>query len=186
MRLFAIGDLHLSLDDRVDKPMDVFGPLWRDHACRLKENWEKTVSEEDTVLVVGDISWGLKLSEAMADLTFLHELPGRKVCIKGNHDLWWHGITKMNRLFDDLLFLQNHACETETAVLCGSRGWVCPGDGVFTEQDETIYKRELLRLEASLAEGERLGEETGKPLIGMLHYPPTNERHQPSGFTDLF
>ena len=107
MAIFAIGDLHLSLDERIEKPMDVFGKSWADHDERLKQNWIETVRAEDTVIISGDVSWGLKLDEAMADLEFIIELPGKKVITKGNHDLWWGSVSKLNSLSDDLVFLQN-------------------------------------------------------------------------------
>ncbi len=182
MSIYAIGDLHLSQDERIDKPMDVFGKEWEDHPDKVKQNWEQKITDDDTVIVAGDISWGLKLDEAMADLAWVHALPGKKVCIKGNHDLWWNAIGKINALFDDIIFLQNTAYETEDVCICGTRGWVCPGSDSFSAEDEKIYKREVLRLENSLREGQK----TGKEIIGVLHYPPTNDKKQLSGFTELF
>ena len=184
MSLYAIGDLHLAKDPSIQKPMDVFGAAWENHESKLEEYWRTLVKEEDTVIVAGDISWALKMDEALADLAFLHSLPGTKVCIKGNHDLWWHGITKMNEMYQDIVFLQGMTYETPTCFICGSRGWVCPGSDDFSLQDEKIYKRELLRVRASLEAAK--GQNTGKDIIGVLHYPPTNDKHQPSGFTQLF
>ena len=183
MSIYAIGDLHLSFDERVDKPMDIFGPLWANHTERLKENWINTVREPDTVIIAGDISWGLTKDEAYADFEWIHQLPGRKVIIKGNHDLWWTGITKLNQLYDDVYFLQNHFYAADGYAICGSRGWICPGNDGFTPQDEKIYKRELLRVEASLKAAKQAGYER---IIGVLHYPPTTEKFQNSGFTELF
>ena len=186
MKLYAIGDLHLSLDPATDKPMDVFGPAWADHDVRLRENWLETVTEEDIVILAGDLSWALKWEDAATDLAFIHNLPGRKICIKGNHDLWWHGITRMNLLYEDVTFLQNDCCEVGPWILCGSRGWTCPETEHFTEQDRRIYERELLRLRMSLTAGDKMRQETGKEIIGILHYPPTADNKQPSGFTALF
>ncbi len=182
MHLFCIGDLHLSLDPRVDKPMSKFGEIWENHSEKVKKNWIERVTEEDIVIIAGDISWGLKLEEALADLNFLDSLPGNKILIKGNHDLWWAGITKLNSMFDSLYFLQNKAFETEKMVICGTRGWLCPGDSDFGEDDEKIYKREALRLESSLVEGAK----TGKPIVCVTHFPPTNDKGQPSLFTKLY
>ena len=183
MSIYAIGDLHLSFDERVDKPMDVFGELWLNHHQRLKENWEKTVTDNDTVIIAGDISWALVKEEAYADFAWIHQLPGKKVIIKGNHDLWWTGITKLNKLYDDITFLQNDYYVADGYAICGSRGWICPGNDDFSSQDEKIYKRELLRVEASLKMAKAAGYEK---IIGVLHYPPTNEKFQMSGFTELF
>ena len=123
-RLFAIGDLHLSKDPSVDKPMDVFGPAWHDHEQRVEEAWKATVSDEDTVILAGDLSWALRMEQAVADLDFIDRLPGRKFCIKGNHDLWWHGITRMNQMYDRIRFLQNDCAEADNHILCGTRGWI--------------------------------------------------------------
>lgn len=183
MSIYAIADLHLSFDERIDKPMDIFGSQWENHAERLKENWIKTVTDEDTVIIPGDISWALVKDEAYKDIEWIHNLPGKKVITKGNHDLWWTGITKLNKLYDDVYFLQNTIYETEGVAICGSRGWLCPGYDGFTEQDEKIYRRELLRLEASLEMAKKAGFEE---IIGVLHYPPTNDKFQKSGFTELF
>lgn len=183
MSIYAIGDLHLAMDERIEKPMDVFGTSWSDHAERVKEGWLSKVKPEDTVIIAGDISWGLKLDEALADLQWLHELPGFKVCVKGNHDLWWTGVGKLNKLFDDILFLQNHAYHVPgtNSWICGTRGWVCPGHDAFTEHDQKIYEREGIRLQFSLDEALKAKAED---IIAVLHYPPTNENFQQSLFTE--
>ena len=108
MKIFAIGDLHLSFDERIEKPMDVFGPRWVNHYQRVREHWEAMVDSEDVVIIPGDVSWGLRQEEALADFAWIHQLPGRKVITKGNHDLWWTSVTKLNKLYDDITFLQNH------------------------------------------------------------------------------
>ena len=183
MGLYAIGDLHLSFDERIQKPMDIFGPSWVNHHEKVRKNWEEKVGEEDLVIIPGDVSWGLRADEAMADLRWIHRLPGRKVITKGNHDLWWTSVTRLNRLYDDMTFLQNHCYMTaEGIAVCGTRGWICPGTEGFDEHDEKIYNRELLRLEFSLKEAEKAG---AKMTIAALHYPPTNDKLQGSGFTRM-
>ena len=182
MNIFAIGDLHLSFDERIQKPMDIFGPSWVNHHEKVRKNWEEKVGEEDLVIIPGDV-WGLRADEAMADLRWIHRLPGRKVITKGNHDLWWTSVTRLNRLYDDMTFLQNHCYMTaEGVAVCGTRGWICPGTEGFDEHDEKIYNRELLRLEFSLKEAEKAG---AKMTIAALHYPPTNDKLQGSGFTRM-
>ena len=183
MKIFAIGDPHLSFDERIEKPMDVFGEGWKDHSTRLKERWESIVSPEDIVMIIGDISWGLRLDEAMADLTWIHELPGKKIITKGNHDLWWVSTNKLNTLFDDVTFLQNHAyMVTPEIAVCGTRGWICPGTVGFDDHDNKIYERELLRLRMSLDDAKEQGAEE---IIACTHYPPMNDKFQTSGFTQL-
>lgn len=189
MSVFVIGDLHLSFDENIDKAMDKFGGIWENHWKTLEKNWIDKITDKDTVIIAGDISWALKLKEAMADLQWISNLPGQKVLFKGNHDLWWNGIGKLNKLFDNMAFIQNQCYVTDSAIICGSRGWVCPGSETFSKEEEKIYKRELLRLESSLkcaVEALNLVENSHKELIGILHYPPTNEKKQPSGFTEIF
>ena len=180
MKIFAIGDLHLSLDS--DKPMDVFGPKWDHHAERIAEWWKEAVSAEDLVLVPGDISWAMHLKNAAADLKYLGDLPGRKVILRGNHDYWWDSLSKVrNALPSSICALQNDALEIGGVAIAGSRGWTCPGSLNFNpEQDLRIYDRELIRLELSLKKAAGKGT-----LICMLHYPPFNESRAPSGFTEL-
>lgn len=182
MSIYAIGDLHLALDSKIDKPMDVFGDSWKDHTRRLESAWRETVGAEDTVIVAGDISWGLKLAEAMADLDFLDSLPGHKAVIKGNHDLWWNSITRLNSLYDSTKFIQNSCIEAEGWYICGTRGWVCPGSEDFSEADEKIYRRETGRLKASLDSALNRGAER---IIAVTHFPPTNDKFQDSEFTRL-
>ncbi|HHU07421.1 MAG TPA: serine/threonine protein phosphatase [Clostridiaceae bacterium] len=176
MRVFAIGDLHLST--LVDKPMDVFGTRWNNHAEKIQENWLKTVESDDLVIVAGDISWATDLAEALPDLRLIDDLPGKKILLRGNHDYWWQSITKLRRLgssegLNTISFLQNDAFLLEDGtVICGTRGWLLPGDADYSvEADEKIMKRELIRLKISLQEAEKLRNQ-GKPLIAALHYPP--------------
>ncbi|MBR5741123.1 MAG: metallophosphoesterase [Firmicutes bacterium] len=180
MSIFAIADPHLSI--AVDKPMDLFGGNWERHTERLAENWRAVVEPEDTVLVGGDLSWGLTFEEAKPDLDFLHELPGRKILFKGNHDLWWRGITRLNRLYDDMVFVQNTAVAVEDVVVAGTRGWNVPGSADWEPHDEKIYVREVQRLEMSLKAARRLSD---AQIIVQLHFPPFSEQNAPTGFTEL-
>ena len=181
MALYGIADLHLSFT--ADKPMDIYGPAWENHTTRLEKNWREMVRKEDTVIIAGDISWGVKLEEAMADLQWLHELPGFKVMFKGNHDPWWSSITKLNTLFEDMFFVQNSFYPYGEYAICGSRGWLCPGSSDFKAHDEKIYAREQLRLRASLEAARNAGYEK---IIGVLHYPPTNDKKEMSAFVEIF
>lgn len=184
MSIFAIGDLHLSFAPGSDKPMDVFGSRWYNHEERIKEDWLKSVGEDDTVVIAGDVSWGLKQEEAAYDLRWIDALPGKKILIKGNHDLWWTGINRLNRTYESMLFLQNNFALVEDCCICGSRGWITPGDDDFGEPDMKVYKRECLRLEASLkAAAEKA---PGREILCFLHYPPSSGRDYFSGFQQLF
>lgn len=181
MALYAISDLHLSLSG--EKPMDVFSSKWKDHHLQIKDNWEKIVSEDDTVLIAGDISWAMNMKEALIDLDFIAKLPGRKILSKGNHDYWWGSIKKLNSLYDNMHFIQNNYFEYKGYAICGTRGWVIPGSSIFKEEDEKIYKRELIRLSLSLDSAKKDGFDK---FIVMIHYPPVNETFKDSDFTDVF
>ena len=163
MSIFVISDLHLSSFPGADKPMDVFGARWYDHPGRLERAWRESITEDDTVLIPGDISWALKLEDARYDLDWVAALPGRKILLKGNHDLWWTGITKLNKMYDNMTFLQNDHVFAEGCYICGSRGWLTPDSEDFTEADEKIYRRELLRLESSLKSAVAAREAAGGP-----------------------
>ncbi len=181
MSLFAISDLHLS--GAVDKPMDIFGDNWANHAEKIKENWNNLITDDDIVLVPGDISWGMSLQEAMPDLEFVEGLKGKKVLMSGNHDYWWTSISKLNGMFNTITFIKNTFFAYGDMAVCGSRGWVCPNDSAFTKHDEKIYNRELIRLKLSLDGAKKAGY---KEIMCMMHYPPANDKKETSGFTEIF
>ena len=183
MRVFAIADPHLSSAD--PKPMTVFGDGWAGHPERFFAGWRETVSEGDLVLVPGDVSWAMTLAGALPDLYDLAALPGKKVLLRGNHDYWWSSLAKLRAALPKGMFaLQNDALRFETVVVAGTRGWATPGSSDFSAEDEKIYERELGRLKLSLAAAAKL-KRPGDRFIVMLHYPPTNLRLEPSGFTEL-
>ena len=157
MALYAIGDTHLSLGS--DKPMDVFGGGWEGYVDKLREGFAP-VNADDTVVLCGDLSWGMSLEEARDDFAFLNsELPGEKWLLKGNHDYWWNTAAKMNAFFqangfERLHILHNNCAYYAEIALCGTRGWFFEENG--GPQTEKVFKRELIRLEASLkVAGER-------------------------------
>jgi len=179
MALYAISDLHLSFDN--EKPMDVFGEHWLNHDKRIKENWINKISNEDTILIAGDISWSMKMEQGMVDLEWIHKLPGRKIISKGNHDYWWNSISKLNILYEDMNFIQNNFFTYEDYAVCGTRGWNPPGEK-YTKHDEKIYNREKIRLRLSIDKAKNAGYEK---IIVMLHYPPVNEKFEESDFTKI-
>ena len=168
MALFAIGDLHLSLND--NKPMDIFHG-WEDYVSRLEMNWRSVVSETDTVVIAGDISWAMSLADAQADFTFLHSLPGKKLLFKGNHDYWWTTRRKMDTFlkeqgFDNMRIVHNDACAVDDRfAVCGTRGWFYDAE---QDADRLILAREVGRLRTSV----NAAKETGLTPICFLHYPP--------------
>lgn len=156
--------------------MDVFGQHWDNHALRLAEAWRARVTDADTVILPGDISWGSSFEEAYADLKFLDGLPGRKIIGKGNHDYWWATMNKLNAFkkekgLSTIDFLFNNAYAAEDKIICGTRGWV--NEFGVKSEDERIIKREAARLELSLKEGVKLKEQyPDNELRVFLHYPP--------------
>jgi hypothetical protein len=183
MRVFAIGDLHL--EGGTGKTMERFGEQWRDHDRRIFEGWEREGRDDDLLLIVGDSSWAMKLEEAMGDLDRIGRMKGRKVMIKGNHDYWWASQAKMRRaLHASIEILQASSVIINRVAIAGTRGWVCPNDSFFEEQDEKIYLREVRRLKLAL-ESLRSRKAEYDRLIVALHYPPTNRQHETSGFTEL-
>lgn len=185
MNIYAISDLHLSATQ--DKPMDIFGAGWEGHFEKIKSDWREKVTEDDIVLISGDISWAMKLPDALVDLRSLTDLPGKKVFIRGNHDYWWNGITKLRDSAPDesFFFLQTDAVRIGEFVIVGSRGWTCPGSADYTEQDQKLYLREAERFRLAFLDADRLKKE-GDKLVAMIHYPPFNLKQESTLFTELF
>lgn len=167
MSLFVIADLHLSLNG--EKPMDVFRG-WHNYVERLEDNWRRVVQEGDTVVIAGDISWAMKLEDAVQDFQFLHSLPGEKILLKGNHDYWWSTASKAYRFFaengiENIEILNNNCLLYGETAICGTRGWFYEEERGGAH-DRKIMLREVGRLETSLkCAGER------EKLV-FLHYPP--------------
>ena len=166
MSIYTISDLHLSFG--VEKPMDIFGG-WQNHTIRIEKNWKHLVGENDTVVLPGDLSWGLKIEEAKPDFEFLNSLPGKKILLKGNHDLWWGTAKKMKEFlnennFSTIDFVFNNCIVAENFAICGTRGWFYDD----TSSDKKVVLREAGRLKTSIEAAKATGFE---PLV-FLHYPP--------------
>ncbi|MDL2253954.1 metallophosphoesterase [Ruminococcaceae bacterium OttesenSCG-928-I18] len=169
MALFVIGDTHLALG--CDKPMDIFKG-WEGYLPKLEKNWKNTVKNEDTVVVAGDISWAMKLENTAEDFAFLEGLPGEKILLKGNHDLWWSTLSKMEAFlqaqgFRSLHFLHNNCFLRQGLALCGTRGWMAEDP---QGHDAKMMNREALRLRASLEHAKIQFPDAEK--VVFLHYPP--------------
>lgn len=153
--------------------MDVFGGRWQGYMEKIERNWRARVTEDDTVVIGGDLSWGIDFAQAKADFAYIDRLPGQKILLKGNHDLWWDTAKKMNAFvqdcgFQNIRFLHNNCFFYEDIAICGTRGWFYEED--FKEShDEKIFRRELGRLETSLKQGRGADP---KEIVCFLHYPP--------------
>lgn len=170
--VFVIGDLHLSLT--VNKPMDLFGGVWNGYVEKIREGWNALVSQEDTVILAGDTSWGMSLDEALADFRFIEALPGKKLLLKGNHDYFWTTVTGMRRFLAEqgirsLDFLHNTCAVIDGTAFCGTRGWFLENENDADGDGGKVYRRELIRLRTSLDEGRKSG---AQELVAILHYPP--------------
>lgn len=160
MALYTVADLHLSFS--TEKPMDVFGDRWKDHPQKIAERWNLT--DDDTVVLPGDLSWAIDFKELAADMAFLDALPGKKIVAKGNHDYWWETMAKMTKFaenYPSVCFLHNNAYTVGDVSVCGTRGWTLENG----DEDEKVLNREVGRLRASLQKAEK------EPLV-FLHYPP--------------
>ncbi len=184
MKIFAISDLHISTNS--NKPMDVFGGKWVNYIEKIRADWLEKVSDDDLVLIGGDISWAMKIDDAKLDLDSFANLKGKKILIKGNHDYWWSGIGKVRDVLPKNFYaLQNDCIKFDDVIICGSRCWSVPGSPDFKEQDRKIYNREVERLKLSFKEMEKIREEKDKVIV-LIHYPPFNVNREDSAFTELF
>lgn len=180
MALYAIGDLHLCLG--AQKPMDIFGGAWVGYMDKLKQGFS-SVTEEDTTILLGDLSWALGLQEAKKDFAWINQIPGRKIILKGNHDYWWSTAAKFYKFcdengFSDQFILNNNHYEYGDWAICGTRGWFFEEER-SNLQDEKVFKRELIRLETSLRSA---GD---KNKMVFLHYPPRYKGYECGEILDL-
>ena len=185
MKVFAISDLHLSLNN--PKPMDIFGPAWEGYLDKVFADWQEKVSDDDLVLLAGDFSWAMNLENTREDFELLKNLPGKKILIRGNHDYWWKSISAVrNFIPQDFYAVQNDALKFGNIIICGTRGWQVPErNSEMTPENLKIFNREAIRLELTLQAGEKLRTNANDRLICMLHFPPMNFKRENSIYTDL-
>lgn len=181
MALYVIGDTHLS--GGVDKPMDIFGDIWKNSREKLAEGLSR-LEDGDLLVICGDFSWGMTPEQALPDFLFLESFPGKKLLVKGNHDYWWCTASKMNAFFEahgikSISLLHNDFYRYEGRALCATRGWMPEGD----EDGGKVYKREVIRLEISLKAAEKAAPDL--PKICFLHYPPITTESEQRPFTEL-
>lgn len=193
MSLFVLSDTHLSLSN--DKPMDVFGPRWQGYTEKLRKNWCAVIGENDTVVIPGDISWGMTLAEAGADLKFIDALPGKKIISKGNHDLWWSSVKKNEEFFaangiGSISLLHNNAYIYEDKLICGSRGWW--NDEKLSPKNtdyEKLTAREAGRIRMSIEYGRNLWSQSGRTdepeILMFLHFPPVFRDYECTEIIDV-
>lgn len=196
MALYALGDLHLSF--QADKSMDKFGRVWKNHERKIEKYAGRTVKPEDTLVLTGDHSWGRKLDECREDLDFIARLPGRKILLRGNHDMFWNA-NKTKQLNEEfagkLFFLQNNFAAYRDYALVGTKGYTFEGpfyldgrgritgwDEEREQQAKKLVDREMKRLRESFRQAEEAGY---RKFVMFLHYPPTNILEETSPFTEI-
>ncbi len=173
MAIYTIADLHLSFSE--DKPMSIFGENWKGHSQKIKENWNKKVKQEDTIVLPGDFSWSTYLENTYKDFEYLNSLPGKKILLKGNHDYWWTTLTSMRKYlkennFKNIDFIYNNSYLVENKILTGTRGW----NLLETENSNKMINRESIRLKLSIEDGiKKFGKD--KEIIVFMHYPPITQ-----------
>lgn len=179
MSLFVLSDTHLSLSD--NKPMDIFGRRWQNYTERLKRNWNAVVALDDTVVIAGDISWAMSHKGAAQDFLYLHELNGKKIIGKGNHDYWWTSMKKLDELLcelgiDSIRFLYNNAHYDNGFIIAGSRGWYVDENNKNAPDSadfDKIVAREVIRLEMSFSEAEKIrAVHPDAEMLAFMHFPP--------------
>ena len=179
MSVFVIADLHLDIKSN-EKSMEIFGNRWQNYVNKIEKNWGRLISEEDTVIIPGDISWGLNLEAAIHDLKWIDKLNGKKILLKGNHDFWWSTVSKTQKFFEEndittIQILSNNAYEVGPYIICGSRGWFTDNTMQSTSQNvdyNKIINREVIRLKMSLDNAKRLQRDSEKEILVFLHFPP--------------
>lgn len=184
MSIYTMGDLHLSFSQ--NKPMNIFGDNWNGHADKIRKNWMEKVNKEDFVVLPGDFSWAMYLKDTYKDFEYLEKLPGNKILLKGNHDYWWSGLSKMNEYlkennFNNINFLYNNSYLVEDTIISGTRGW----NLTDSEDNEKMLNRECIRLKLSLEDGiNKFG--INKEIIVFMHYPPISKAGISNGYTKKY
>ena len=193
MSVFTIADLHLSTYEKTNKSMEVFGKRWDGYMTRIVNNWKHLVTDNDTVIIPGDVSWALSLEEAECDLKLLDSLPGVKILGKGNHDFWWATMRKHEQFFEkvgisSIKFLFNNAHDLGDIIAAGTRGWYIEEDAKNAPDNadfEKLIARERLRLKTSLDAGIKLKADSDKPIVAFMHFPPYYNEKESEGLCDL-
>jgi hypothetical protein len=182
MAIYAIADLHLSHAE--PKGMEIFGAHWENHFERIACAWRARITDEDLVVIPGDISWAMHTDAAAVDLQAIGALPGQKLILRGNHDYWWSSLGKVRQILPTgMVALQNDCFAFGGHAICGTRGWTVPGSSAYEGTDEKLYLREIGRLKLSLDAAIK----RNLPIaLCMMHFPPQNEKHEDNGFTELF
>ena len=190
MSIYALADLHLALSNP-EKSMDVFGSRWEGYIPKIKDNWMNTVTDSDTVLIPGDISWATYIDKAEEDFRFISDLPGTKLLSRGNHDFWWTTMKKMEEFFEssgftNLQFVRTNVVEAEGCLISGTRGWMIESkDSLDGSDNRKIYEREKIRIGMCIDKLNETDPEHSKKHILMIHYPPLTSNQEFTEFAEI-
>ena len=190
MAIYALADLHLALSNP-EKSMDVFGSRWEGYIDRVRDNWINTVTDADTVLIPGDISWATYIDKAEEDFRFISELPGNKLLSRGNHDFWWTTMKKMEEYFAEkgftnLQFVRTNVVEADGCLISGTRGWMIESrDSIEGSDNRKIYERERLRIQMCVDKLNEVDPDHSRKHILMIHYPPITAKQEFTDFAQL-
>ena len=190
MSIYALADLHLALSNP-EKSMDVFGSRWEGYIPKIKDSWTNTVTDSDTVLIPGDISWATYIDKAEEDFRFISDLPGTKLLSRGNHDFWWTTMKKMEdyfaqKGFDNLQFIRTNVAQVEDCLISGTRGWMIESKASIEGSDNRkIYEREKLRIGMCIDKLNETDPEHSKKHILMIHYPPLTSNQEFTEFAEI-
>ena len=184
MKIYSISDLHLDINNT--KPMNVFGHVWDNYIEKIVSDWNSKVQDDDVVVLAGDYSWAMKLEDVVPDFIWLNSLKGIKIIIRGNHDYWWHSVSKVRAVLPPNVYaLQNDAIKIGNYIFCGNRGWLIPEGKNNNDENQKIYARELIRLGMSLKSAQDLKTSEQDKIIYITHYPPFNNKVEPNEFTKM-
>lgn len=190
MAIYALADLHLALSNP-EKSMDVFGSRWEGYIDRVRDNWINTVTDADTVLIPGDISWATYIDKAEEDFRFISELPGQKLLSRGNHDFWWTTMKKMEDFFEaegfaNLQLVRTNVVEADGCLISGTRGWMIESrDSIEGSDNRKIYERERLRISMCVDKLNEADPDHARKHILMIHYPPITANREFTEFAQL-
>ena len=198
MSLYAIGDLHLHFQSVLKAPGQLHDPVWKKHEEKFLKNCVRVMTDEDTLVLVGEHSWGKNLSECEKDFEYIRNLPGRKILLRGNHDMFWDAkkTERLNEQFrPELNFLQDNYETYQDYALVGTKGFTFEGPYYLNRRGQIIgwdeaeeahakklIEREAARLRTSFEAARADGY---SKFIMFLHYPPTDILEKRSAFTDM-
>lgn len=182
MSIYALSDLHLDTTNA--RSMSKFNDIWINHTEKIVKNWQ-IVKKDDLVLICGDTSWAMSINDAHNDLSLIDSLNGKKIITYGNHDYWWTSTDNLNKKYKTIFFQKNNYYIYDKYLICGTKGSTCPNDMLFLDTDNKLYKREIARLENAIKKANVVAKKNDLEIILAMHYPPTNDRLEPSDYTNI-